>query len=199
MPPHGEKIFNYYSGNTEHKAFIFFKSLAFTVNSIWVLSHLHENDSCIHYYELYFLKYTKQKEVGLQTVHSQGDVKLISSSHIVSHLHTPCLPSMELKWGYLLKAHLDHCSQWLLEGINMQIKLTYVAKWIKMFCLSQDIFPQASWYLLPSPDLLGSWADWLGLAGWQKWGHGLKSKLLSHCVKRLERNSKEMSRKQPYK
>lgn len=34
MPPHGEEIFNYDSDNTEHKAFIFFKSLAFTVNSI---------------------------------------------------------------------------------------------------------------------------------------------------------------------
>lgn len=29
---------------------------------------------------------------------------------------------------YLYKTHLDHCSQWLLEGLNIQLKFNYVSQ-----------------------------------------------------------------------
>lgn len=77
-PPYSDEIPNKCSDNTEHKGFIFFKSLAFTVNSIWIISHLHVNDSRTHYCELCFWKCTKQEKLVCK-LHCRGSTELASN------------------------------------------------------------------------------------------------------------------------
>lgn len=115
-PSHSDEIPNKCSDSGEHKALIFPQLLAFTVNSIWITSHLHAHDSCAHYDELCLLKCTKQRGVGLQAMRSQGNIELGSNgeSYFVS-LHILYSSSVILQGNENIFKKIYVCFYWLLE------------------------------------------------------------------------------------
>lgn len=109
-----------------------------------------------------FQKCSKQKDIGVQSMHSQSDTVLVSRQESLScPYHIWCSGSGVIKENrtrYLYKIHLDQCPQWLLEGINIQLEFNYVPQVKKIF------FPPVIGHVLMSAEKSCPRSDVLGQA-----------------------------------
>lgn len=88
------------------------------------------NDSCPCHYTLCFPKCSKQKDIGVRKVILcwLQDKRVVHITSGVLDLELSKETEMSLR-----NTHLDHCPQWLLEGITAQVEFNYVPQVKKIY------------------------------------------------------------------